>query len=170
MKQTNKGRAKNVPVQSLNTSQAEAQSIEVRYASSHASKSLIGIHLLAPDQSAFNDAVETALKDNYPQIILHTSRTWSTRATRATKDHKRAAALGWLTKLRETPHGRMSLEKLTHAGLVPETLIESLTEAQLKLLLSYVSSAYAAGCDMTREHFASMRRQESQSVQLKVLS
>ena len=93
-----------------------------------------------------------------PSIIIHNTRTWTAKPTKASKDRKRAALLGWFAQLKDTPHGIYMLEKLSHAGLSPELTIESLTEAQLKVVLALVSTAYSSGCDSTRKHLAKLRQ------------
>lgn len=43
----------------------------------------IGIHLLSPTEDEINDALDTAAKDMFPAVIIHTADTWAKRGVKS---------------------------------------------------------------------------------------
>jgi len=62
------------------TKDIKASGVKVIRVKSFDSKSMIGIHLLMPTQRELEDAVETALRDMFPAIYIHTFSTWAAGA------------------------------------------------------------------------------------------
>lgn len=52
--------------------------IKVINATKEADKYLVGIHLLSPDIAELEDALNTAERDLYPTIIIHSNKTFKT--------------------------------------------------------------------------------------------
>lgn len=50
--------------------------IKVISAKSKEDNGKIAIHLLNPDLRAFEDAIDVALRDNFPVIVLHSNKTF----------------------------------------------------------------------------------------------
>jgi hypothetical protein len=60
----------------------ECDPIEIRvvYARSSADQNLVAIHLLDPDQDEISDAVDSACRDLFDLIVIHSAKTWPNKA------------------------------------------------------------------------------------------
>lgn len=81
--------------------------------------------------------------------------------SKTSKARRHLAAQSWYGKLSLTAHGRYSIQSLLNDNVSPALELGGMTEKQLRVVLALVASAYNAGCSDTREHFASMRVQDS---------
>lgn len=139
--------------------EVRSQGFEVRWASRHADKRHQGIHLLNPGERELMDALETAERDGFNTIWLHTERTWHERPSKGSKAHRRKALQGWIDKFNTNSGGAYSLDKLVHKQGELGVLFDRLTDAQLGQILALIVASYTTGCFETRCHIEALKRQ-----------